>query len=280
METELNKPQQKLDNSHKILFGLRVQSELILPGLIPTADGETDLWIEHKQFETPTFRVQQVGAFQIPDAEHIYFDGTNPDALQPFLLGTAMGIALQKRGYLLLHGNAVIRDGRCLVFIGHSGAGKSTLTALALKAGYQVLTDDVCAIDCKAKPTVIPSYPEIKLWEDSALALGYDTTRLKPLLQRSNKYVVSLDNQFYSKPAPINQIFVLNESTSQNPYSTLKSLIQHTYRHRFIESPEERARHLAQCLTLTKTIPIQSLSRPPLHGDANSFHHWVSSSLF
>ena len=61
---------------------------------------------------------------------------------------------LQHRGYLVLHGSAVLVNGRAVVFSGDSGAGKSTLAASMVHHGYQLITDDVVAILSWRKWTV------------------------------------------------------------------------------------------------------------------------------
>jgi ABC-type dipeptide/oligopeptide/nickel transport system ATPase component len=43
----------------------------------------------------------------------------------------------------VLHGAAIVRDGRAFLLLGQSGAGKSTLAVAALEAGWQALADDV-----------------------------------------------------------------------------------------------------------------------------------------
>lgn len=238
-----------------------------------------DIKIEHAIITNPTFSIPGVAKFLIPDDSHIFYEGNNLDAIRPFIMGTAMGILLQKRGYLVLHGNAIVREDHCIVFIGPSGAGKSTLTGLFMQAGYQILTDDVCAIKFMPNPEVIPSYPQIKLWKDSAELLGYDTAKLKPLFERENKFIIELDGQFCRKPKPIRKIYVLGGQTN-NRLQKLAALIQNTYRLQFIETHGERARHLEQCQMLLKHIPVQSLSPPPLPEGANFLHRWDLNSLF
>ena len=50
---------------------------------------------------------------------------------------------------LLIHGAAVERDGKALIFLGKSYSGKSTLTMHLLRSGYRLLSDEVVLIDPK-----------------------------------------------------------------------------------------------------------------------------------
>jgi hypothetical protein len=49
-------------------------------------------------------------------------------------------------GGLLVHSAAVVLEGRAFLFAGQSGAGKSTMAAMALRAGHEVLSDDLNAV--------------------------------------------------------------------------------------------------------------------------------------
>lgn len=53
---------------------------------------------------------------------------------------------LARNDRFVLHGAAIVRDGRALLLLGHSGAGKSTLAISALEAGWQALADDVVIV--------------------------------------------------------------------------------------------------------------------------------------
>ena len=61
------------------------------------------------------------------------------------------------RGVLGIHAATVVVDGRAVVLAGRSGAGKSTLTLALLRAGAQLLTDELTLID-RDGSTVLP-YP-------------------------------------------------------------------------------------------------------------------------
>jgi hypothetical protein len=53
---------------------------------------------------------------------------------------------LAQNDRFILHGAAIVRDGRALLLLGASGAGKSTLAVSALDAGWSALADDVVIV--------------------------------------------------------------------------------------------------------------------------------------
>ena len=53
---------------------------------------------------------------------------------------------LARHDRFILHGAAIVRDGRALLLLGASGAGKSTLAVSALDAGWSALADDVVIV--------------------------------------------------------------------------------------------------------------------------------------
>ena len=63
-----------------------------------------------------------------------------------FLLGSAMGALLHQRGVWPLHGSAVAIQHGAVLFVGAKGSGKSTLAGAFHQRGFQVLSDDVCAV--------------------------------------------------------------------------------------------------------------------------------------
>ena len=69
------------------------------------------------------------------------FWGVVENVLRPFVARRLLGA-----GGLLVHSAAIVIEGRGFLFPGASGSGKSTLAAMALAAGYGVLSDDLNAV--------------------------------------------------------------------------------------------------------------------------------------
>jgi len=78
-------------------------------------------------------------------------------------------------GRLVLHAAAVACSNGAVVFLGQTGRGKSTLAAGFHAAGYELLTDDCLLLDPVAGGfRVIPAYPGLRLWPDSAATFSTD----------------------------------------------------------------------------------------------------------
>ena len=182
------------------LFGLKVQSEILLPEAtqqldqlnlmdveiviedVPVIDDEwtkINHYFAMKENEV-LFQVPDVATFFMQDGKKIIVSpvsNANEDQLRLYLLGTCMGVILLQRKTLPLHGSVIAIDGKAYAIVGDSGAGKSTLASVFLNEGYQLLTDDVIAVqfDKNNKPMVIPSYPQQKLWQESLDHFGVDS---------------------------------------------------------------------------------------------------------
>src|SRR5690606_10479084 len=95
------------------------------------------------------------------------FEDADPGLVRLYVLGSCMGALLLQRRMLPLHGSALAIDGKAYVIVGPSGAGKSTLAAALAARGQRLISDDISPIrwqEDEALPSVVPSYPQQKLW--------------------------------------------------------------------------------------------------------------------
>ena len=63
-----------------------------------------------------------------------------------FVCSVALTHLLAQHGRHVLHGGAVVADGRVLLVLGDTGTGKSTLVFSALRLGWPALADDLVAV--------------------------------------------------------------------------------------------------------------------------------------
>jgi hypothetical protein len=190
-------------------YGLRVDSELELPGLA-ASDGEAELVIRcgpvPAQFDAPTVRgvcfqaapgrflleLHNVARYLVIEGREVIIDrvaGAEDEEIRTFLLGTVLGAVLYQRGMVPFHASAVRTAQGAVLFGGRSGMGKSTLAAALARRGHPVLADDVAAVTTApdGAPVLVPGSSELRLWSDSLSRLGIPTEalhRVRPELQK------------------------------------------------------------------------------------------------
>jgi len=212
--------------------GLRLESDILLPGLIEIAtDHSADVTIERRpvapeladaeaygptwQSSGDTFmlRVPGVARFLLTGGRAVAYETETSDEsdVAIFLIGTVLGILLHQRGQVVLHASAVRVGDRAVLFCGASGAGKSTMAAALGERGFALLADDVCAIGVTlGGPTAYPDGRLLKLW-------GHAIDQLE-LQDRRGAFVRAALQKFYVEPKvstveplPLGAVYVLRE---------------------------------------------------------------------
>jgi hypothetical protein len=217
------------------LFGWRVQSALPLPELLPwRGDARApDLFVEigtvppedpHLPSFSPAVQICPTGVrVAIPAVASYWVEAGRRVTVQPilpeeaadirvFLLGTVLAILCFQRGLLPMHASAVDIGGRVLLLSGASAAGKSTLAAAFSARGYRLLSDDLCALEMReGQPLmVLPAFPRVKLWRDSASHLQVPIDGLERCRDELEKYNVPLvEAQFQPDALPPAQVVFL-----------------------------------------------------------------------
>jgi hypothetical protein len=192
------------------VYGLTVDSESELPGLLPAPESDPaeitihfgapapdfgrcpppDFFIapEPDAFGRPLFRVrkleQQFLQIEYSDGTRFTMDATGSQVWATwggqssledtvsYLLGPILGLVLRMRGITCLHSSAVAVDGTCIALVGASGAGKSSTAAAFARLGFAVLTDDVTPVlEADGGFRVPPAYPRLRMWPETACLL-------------------------------------------------------------------------------------------------------------
>ena len=195
------------------------------------------------------------------------YPAVDEESIRVFLLGSCMGALMMQRGLFLLHGNAVKIGEHCISFVGHSGAGKSTLSAAFFQRGYSILADDVCAVSHEGR--VLPSFPQIKLWTDSARQLNIETQPLRRIRPGIEKFAVPLGLQYQPTALPLKVVYVLHahnqDKFSFTPISgmqKLKPLQNNTYRANYLKGLAQEKAHFGRCGRIASQISLVSILRP------------------
>lgn len=184
-----------------------------------------------------------------------------------YLLGSCIGAILHQRSQLVIHGNAIVIDGKAIIVAGPSGIGKSTLAAAFHARGYQILADDLAVIN--ELNEVLPSYPQIKLWEDSAEKLKINHEQLDRIRLQVRKYEYPILEGYCDQPVPVAAVFILHSHNKDNfevehikgleKYTPLKN---NTYRTGYIKGMNVAPQFFARCGQFANSIELAHITRP------------------
>jgi hypothetical protein len=182
-----------------------------------------------------------------------------------------MGALLHQRGVWPLHGSAVAFRQRAVLFVGAKGSGKSTLAGAFHQRGFQVLSDDVCAVTVgdDGAAQVWSAYPRISLWADSVTKLGGEPGQLTRTDSFQEKYVFPM--QHFSRDAEMIQaVYVLSTSDEQESlhlkplkgFDKVKELTANTYRLHFLSSMQLTPQLFHQAQALARQARVVRITRP------------------
>ncbi|MFQ5849218.1 MAG: serine kinase [Candidatus Binatia bacterium] len=265
-------------------YGLGIRSTLPLPELI---DGEavadvnvrlgrvdhlpSGVAVEGSYFRATTGETQlfweDVGTIQVQGRTEIIADpvpGVEESLLRLVILGPVFAALLQQRKLLVLHASSVAIPGGAVAFLGGKGWGKSTLAAALYSRGWGIAADDVSAVHVGTGcPTVLPGFPQLKLWPDAAVSLGHALETLPRLHSQLGKRAHRVDRGFPQAPLSIRRIYVLARGMAQEieplrPQEAFVELVRHSYCVRLLQAGEASS-HFLQCASLANNVTIRRL---------------------
>ena len=141
-----------------------------------------------------------------------------------------------------------------------------------------MIADDVAGLvlNDQNQPVVLPGYPQIKLWEDSAIQLDQPTVDLHRVRPQLGKYAIPSHTVFsQEKFIPLLAIYVLQPYNDTNiildpvrDSAKFDVVLHNTYRKRFLDGFGLRLLRTSRLaiLAAAKAARIAILNRP-----ANSF---------
>jgi len=247
-------------------FGLHIAAEIAFPELMPaTFTTPPDLLIKKGKVPeqlsgadvvhkvnlsiSPTEYLQDlpVAKYYAADGNRIVVEPkeqADEKSVRLFLLSNAMAAILHQQNKIPIHASAIYYKNGIVLFIGPSGAGKSTIVTALQSKGYKVFSDDVCVLqnDTHGNLVALPSYPMIKLWEDSfakvGLALANEADKIRPHLA---KYARFYHDDFEIAAKPVLKLFILQNDPAitiddvaavpLKPLVAFRILQRNTYRH-------------------------------------------------
>lgn len=290
-------------------YGLHIHSEVELPELESDIQSEPDLKISLGQVhlpdlqETKIFRRgikakfgqagssrlflqwAKVADFEAIDGHSLVINSFTNDRelLSLFTVSEALGLILFQRGYFLLHASSVNVGDEAWCFMGDPGAGKSTSAAAFVKAGCPLLSDDLTAIFFKNNVAfVLPAYPQLKIWENTATGLDYADEHLRPLSEGLNKFSHIPDDLFCHEPVKLAHIFFLTDPSETPvlerlpPSEAPTELLRHFPLAVHMLTPDVIKNHFMQSLKCYQAASLWKKSRDQ---NFEQLEKWVKTSV-
>jgi len=217
--------------------------------------------------------IEGVARYAVEGGARIVVDASAeaaPREVRVFLLGSVFGALLHQRGALPLHAGGIETPSGAVLFSGPSGHGKSTLTSAFAARGYPILSDDISRLGLGAEGQLMvwPSFPQVKLWADSAELLGRSVEGLERIRPGRDKYAIAMREAFAAGPLPVRVIYELTphfkKTTSLEPLGgndAFSSVVHNTYRRGFL-GPRARVRHFALAAAAAKAVRVVRVFRP------------------
>lgn len=270
-------------------YGMVIASELALPEL-ELSSGEPDLIIRLGRVQathwektasgrevsiTPQescLRIPGYGTFAVHNLRELTLEpdaALDPTYWNSLILGPLLAFVLHLRGKLVLHGSAVMVDDAAVAFLGDSGSGKSTFAAAMHAQGAPFVADDHVVVDLTAAPVlrVLPGFPHLRLFPESAAAAGVDPQSLPRVDADEDKRGLRLKRDFVSHPLPPRVLYILADGETESieplaPTAALLALVRYSLLVHVLPATGTGAQHLEQCAIVARTLPIRQITRP------------------
>lgn len=193
--------------------------------------------------------------------------------LEHLLLDQVIPRLLAGRGHLVIHASLVRFGTQTVAFLGRSGWGKSTLAALLHRHGLTALCDDCTLLEQRGGTVfAIPSYPGLRLYEDSITQALVDDLTSGPVADYSDKQrIIGLElPPDLLEPQPLAAICLLDDPKHGTDTLSLKpasaaaacmALIEHGFR-LDPSDPAQSVQQLRQASEAAHAVPMLLLHHP------------------
>ena len=276
------------------VFGLALESAIECPELLPaeattqpdivirtgdapqTLEQPAETWT-HWQTAPGHFlvNVEGLGRFHVRDGREITVqpaEGVSEETIRLYLLSACLSILLHQRRLFVVHCSGVATPMGAVLFAGKSGTGKSTTVSAFLERGYKILADDMLALTFNEEGQVmaLPGFPQVKLWADSAEALGRSTAGLRRVVPQHDKFIAPERERYSAAPIRLHAIYDLrvvegSELLLEPLAHTARFhiLLDHTWQKATLTGLGVREWHFQTAARVASLTYAARLTRPP-----------------
>ncbi len=200
---------------------------------------------------------------------HLLKENMDPLRLRSYILSGALTFLLFQHNYILVHGSALVSEGKVYLISGPSGSGKST-TALELLKRPEILfaSDDICAIqNVNGETLLYPGPPWQKVCAD---VREKDTRNNYVYLDEvGGKYAHRLTDDFITDPLPVGGMFIISRTNCEAPSITEVTGVEklHTFTHNLFRGEllnllGNKPQKMIQMLEAINRFPLYDIERP------------------
>ncbi|MCO6509277.1 MAG: hypothetical protein J5I65_00630 [Aridibacter famidurans] len=248
-----------------------INSERVLNEMSTPEKFERDGCVVHMSPQVSLYEWKGLARGLVRDGTEIVLDpepGIDVDDLAPIVVGALLGILLNHRGALVLHGSFVVVGGSGFGFLGEKGMGKSTLAAFLSMQGYELVTDDLLPVFLEGERLFTKSgFPRIRLWPDSFKEMGSSLGRAEESSRLVPKSSFAPERFLDSEQIGLGALFVLEEDDSVKierlrQTDALIELVRNTYLNRYLNATRKTAEHFRLCDEVVRKVPVFRLKRP------------------
>lgn len=200
---------------------------------------------------------------------HLLDPDIEPNRMRTYILSGALTFLLFQHRFLLIHGSAVVVNGKVYIVSGPSGSGKST-TALELLKQESVLfaSDDICAVQNVNEVSLLyPGPPWQKVCADvQARTPEHTYTHLREV---GDKFGRRLTEGYITEPTVVGGMFIISKESCDAPSITeltgvekLHALTHNLFRGELLHVLGITPERMTQMLEAVSHFPIYAISRP------------------
>ncbi|MBI5301186.1 MAG: hypothetical protein HY868_03545 [Chloroflexi bacterium] len=164
-----------------------------------------------------------------------------------------LGIASSQKPLLAVPSRGAI------LLAGDSGAGKSTLLAALLQRGWTMLADDLAVVEINANGelVVLPTFPDVRLWQDAREKLGIETQRI--FQNASSLATPQALRAIYWLAVHNRDEIETRELTGAERFRALGTL---TYNSHIADALLDRVAYFRIASVIAQNVPLVHLNRP------------------
>jgi len=214
------------------------------------------VWLSIEKYKSSyIFRFPNIADFLLSGEKQMIFCNPNSkiskNTVRHLFINQIVPLYLASKGHFVIHSSAVSINGKGVVFLGKSRAGKSTLASIFCKNGYKLITDDFLLTKYKNGLHAVPSYPAIRLSNQTIDFLFNKIPKVFTNHDFTDKKWLKADGKiikYSNKVVPIQRIYILASNSKKldkspvtikkcSPKDSLTDLLHNCF---FIDSSDSK----------------------------------------